>query len=116
MDNEHEIVNDWGLTGICYRKQIVSTNAKPTLKVRLLESYDCVLLFELRFMKEYLRDVILKNTNENTRVTYGELLRWIGLWLIIATVIGPPQDSFFPNKAVDACSDAPFRIVHYMNT
>ena len=52
---------DWGHTGICYRKQIVSTNAKPTLKVRFPESYDCVQLFELLFMKEYLRDVILKN-------------------------------------------------------
>ena len=105
-------------TGICYRKQIVSTNAKPTLKVRLPEFYDCVQLFELLFTKEYLRGVILKNINENivgTRVTYGELLRWIDLWFIMATVIGPPQDSFFPNKPVDAFSDVPFIIVHYMS-
>ena len=45
---------DWGHTGICYRKKIVSTNAKPTLKVRLPESYDHVHLFELLFMKEYI--------------------------------------------------------------
>ena len=69
-------------------------------------------------MKEYLRDVILKNINENivgTRATYGELLRWIGLWFIMATGMGPPQDSFFPNKPIDAFSDSPFRIVHYMS-
>ena len=55
--------DDWGPTGICYRKQIVSTN--PTLKVRLSESFNCVQLFELLYMKEYLRDVVLKNFNEN---------------------------------------------------
>ena len=69
---------DLGHTGICYRKQIISTNAKPTLKVTLPDSHDCVQLFELLYIKEYLRDVIFKNINENivsTRVTYGELIR-----------------------------------------
>ena len=42
-------------------------------------------------------------------------LRWIGLLFIMAIVIGPPWDSFFSNKSVDAFSDAPFRIVHEMS-
>ena len=50
---------DWGHTGICQRRKIIPTNVKPTLQVLSPESYH-VQMFELLFMKEYLRDVILK--------------------------------------------------------
>ena len=36
---------------------------KPMLEVLSPGSYDCVQMFELLFMKEYLRDVILKTNS-----------------------------------------------------
>ena len=54
--------------------------------------------FELLFMKDYLKDVIVSNINktiEGPRVTYGEYLRWLGLWFLMSTVIGPLHGAFF---------------------
>ena len=89
---------DWGYTDICHRIKMISTHLKPMLKVLLPNSYDCVQIFELFFMKEYPIDVIFKNINENimiARVTHRELLKIIALYFLMATVICPPRDLFF---------------------
>ena len=49
-------------------------------------------------MKDYLKDVIVSNINKTIkgpRATYGEYLRWLGLWFLILIVIGPSCDAFF---------------------
>ena len=48
-------------------------------------------LFEQLFPLKYIEDVILVKTNkvlDQQPVTYGELLDWIGLWVLILTVDG----------------------------
>ena len=75
-------------------------------------------LFELLFMKDYVEDVILCNINANivgSRVTYGEFLRWIGIWFLMATVIGPRREAFFSLKPIDPFLGAPFRVNEYMS-
>ena len=75
-------------------------------------------MFELLFMKDYVEDVILCNINANivgSRVTYGEFLRWIGIWFLMATVIGPPREAFFSLKPIDPFLGAPFRVNEYMS-
>ena len=48
-------------------------------------------LFEQLFPLKYIEDVILVRTNkvlDQEPVTYGELLHWIGLWVLIFIVDG----------------------------
>ena len=111
---------EWGHSGICYRRQQVSTYMMPALKIQLRsnEVLTRFNLFEHLFITDYIKDVILNNINKTIvgeRVTYGEFLRWLGLWFLMATVIGPSRDAFFSNQPVDEYSEAPFRLSHYMS-
>ena len=95
--NEKCKYNEWGHSGICYQKSIISNTIMPSLKVRHADSYNRVQLFELLFMKDYIQNVITININKNIKrdkVTHGEFLRWLGIWLLIATVIGLSRDAF----------------------
>ena len=117
-DNECSY-EEWGHSGICYRKNAVgNTNTLPQLKVTDSTNFTRIQLFELLFVSKYVKDVIIININKNIigdRVTYGEFLRWLGLWFLMSTVIGPSRDSFFVNKVCDEFSEAPFRVSHYMS-
>ena len=69
-------------------------------------------------MKDYIEDVIFCKINVNingSRVTYGEFLRWIGIWFLIAMVIGLPREAFFSLKPIDPFLGAPFRVNEYMS-
>ena len=75
-------------------------------------------MFKLLFMKDYIEDVIFCKINVNingSRVTYGEFLRWIGIWFLIAMVIGLPREAFFSLKPIDPFLGAPFRVNEYMS-
>ena len=55
-------------------------------------------LFETLFMKKYIVNVLLILINENIKgesVTYGEFLMWLGLWFLVAAVVGPSRSAFF---------------------
>ena len=52
------------------------------------------------FPTAYLENTILKATNKNLdagvlEVTMGELLRFIGIWLFLATTAGFPRRDYF---------------------
>ena len=62
---DEECVNeDRGHTGVCHGRQIVAMNHKPPLKVRYNEKLNRVETFELMFMKDYVRNVIVSNINK----------------------------------------------------
>jgi len=44
-------------------------------------------LFEMMLPKTFLQEVLLVETNKHLtqQLQYGEFLRWIGLWLMMAT-------------------------------
>ena len=42
-------------------------------------------------------------------MSYGEFLRWIGVWILISTVDGTDRRSFWSTKEVDPFEGAPFR-------
>ena len=99
------------------RRQIVAMNHKPSLKVRYNEKLNRAETFELMFMKDYVKDVIISDINktiEGPRVTYGGYLRWLGLWFLMSTVIGSLRDAFFSHRPSDKFSEAPFRLTQYM--
>ena len=64
LTNEECVYEDWGHTGVCHRRQIVAMNHKPSLKVRYNEKLNRVETFELMFMKDYLKDVIVILTRQ----------------------------------------------------
>ena len=58
-----------------------------------------------------IKTVILPHTNHNLpggekNVTYGEFLWWIGLWLLMLTLIGPQQHHFWTTQTIDMFSGA----------
>ena len=48
-------------------------------------------------------------------VSYGEFLCWIGLWILMSTVDGSNQWSFWLSKDINMFEGAPFRPTHYMS-
>ena len=75
-------------------------------------------LFEWLFPQKYVEDMILVKTNkvlDQQPVTYGELLRWIGLWVLISTVDGSNHHSFWSSKSVNIYEGAPFWLGKYMS-
>ena len=67
-------------------------------------------LFEGLFPKEYLENVVLMETNQhlNDPLSYGELLHWIGLWVLMSTVDGSDRQSFWSTKAINMYKGALF--------
>ena len=78
--------NDWGCNGIDPRKvDGCDTNRKA--KIKLLGSQELTFTgwFLLFFPESYITNVILPNTNKNLdlKLSLGEFLRYIGIWLFI---------------------------------
>ena len=61
-------------------------------------------------------EVVLPRTREklDETLTHGELLRWIGLWLLMSTVDGSDCQSFWSTKNVNIFEGAPFRLNMFM--
>ena len=83
----------WGHYGFCYRKSnnLVDTQARLVNNVDTTRDDVNLQLFKWLFPCKYVEDVILTETNkvlDQQLVTYGELLHWIGLWVLISTVDG----------------------------
>ena len=48
-------------------------------------------------------------------MTYGEFLRWLGLWFLMATITGPDGSDFWSLGEVDCFVGAPMRLGHLMS-
>ena len=46
------------------------------------------------------------------KLTYGEFLRWLGLWFLMATIIGPQRHGSL--SPISAFEGAPLRLGVYM--
>ena len=110
---------DWGHNGFCFRRMNNMTEHRARLKFPCdptTSSY-YLHLFEGLFPKELVLLIIDKvNDNiEGEKVSYGEFLRWLGLWLLMSTVDGTDRRSFWSTKEVDPFDGAPFRLTEYMS-
>ena len=56
----------------------------------------------------------MNKTISGDPVTYGELLRWIGLWILMLTVNGSDRRSFWSMKEIDMFEGAPFCLAAFM--
>ena len=113
----NEIFRDtWGHDGICLRRQAGGQNVKATVlhfPRNIIPTP--VQLFEHLFPKRFLQDIILKQTNDamhpsESLITYGELLRFIGVWFQMATTTFENRRDFWSTKAVSRHEGAPWRL------
>ena len=74
-------------------------------------------MFETLFPKKWILETVIPSTNNQLGeepLSYGELLRWIGLWILMLTVDGSDCQSFWSNKNVNTFEGAPFWLNNFM--
>jgi Transposase IS4 len=74
-------------------------------------------LFAALFAVDYLKAVVLPKTNKviNAAVLYGELLRWFGLWFLMATTNESQGHDCWSSAVIDPFRGAPFRFGGFMS-
>ena len=110
---------EWGHEGVCFRKESNHPN-NPAVLVRPVDTTrdDVNLqLFEHLFPKNFLQEVMIPTMNRklSNPVSYGELLSWIGLWVLMSMVDGSDRWSFWSSKEVNIYEGAPFRLMKFMS-
>ena len=98
-----DIFSNWGHDGVCERKRNSHFNNKPSIAFPGGIKPTPLQVFELMFPKTYVQNVILKQLNEKKDISYGEFLRWIGLWLLMSTIEGPTRRDFFLKVLRSVC-------------
>ena len=111
--------NEWGHSGICFRRQnsIANTPAKLVIPVDTTRDDINLQLFERLFPKKFVEDVMIPGMNKSLvpPISYGELLCWTGLWISMSTVDGSDRQSFWSMKEPNKFEGAPFRLNEYMS-
>jgi Transposase IS4 len=113
--------NEWGHDGICFRRLTGSVNNQPKINIPSSMVPSLLDLFELLFPKKFIIEVMLKEMNsvpETEPITYGEFLRWLGLWFLMATIDGPARIDYWrvDKKRSDSRFDrAPYRLNDIMS-
>lgn len=117
LEQVPDIFQAWGHSGICYRHQTNAQKTSPDIDFPSEVTPTLQQLFEMFFYKDFLVDVLLHNLNPaiSPQVTLGELLRWIGLWFLMATQEGADRRSFWSTSPPDPFSQANFRLHEYMS-
>ena len=119
-DNTTRIVStEWGHSGLCFRcvNNLGPHHACLNFPVDGSRGDYYLQLFEGLFPHDLLLIVIEKvNANvEGRMVSYGEFLRWIGIWSLMSTVDGADCQSFWSTNKLDPFHGAPFRVTSYMS-
>lgn len=86
------------------------SNINPSLNFfssLALKSISCVTMFFLLFPRSFLESVILKRKNECLKennkepISLGDFIRWVGLLLLLSTVVGYQRLEFWSLKEID---------------
>ena len=108
----------WGNDGICFCHLLNFTNQKARLHFPIdpIENNFNLQLFEGLFPKDYLHEIILVETNKKLKepFSYGELIQWIGIWVLLSTADVSDRHSFWSLKDMDMYEGAPFRLSSLM--
>ena len=48
-------------------------------------------------------------------MTFGEFIQWIGLWLLMSMMIGPPRHKFWSMRTIDAFKGSPICLHPWMS-
>ena len=120
-DNSDRVLNtEWKHHGHCFRQSVNMANHKACLNFCVDQTRDdyFIQLFEGLFPMEVIQ-CIIDSVNDKLiserRLTHGEVLQWIGLWVLISTLNGSDQHAFWSMKKVNVFDGAPFRVTPYMS-
>ena len=121
-ENTDGVFGEWEHSGSCYRALAGGRRLKarisypPHIKPSLFN------LFELFFFTTFVKDVIIPQTNKrltengfHRELSYGEFLRWLGIWLLMSTINGPDRGAFWSLVDVDRFRGAPWRLNDLMS-
>ena len=112
----------WGWEGIDRRRIVTPTDQVPGWHGDFAPKSASLLNFFLHlFPLDWLKNVVIVKTSEaleaqgKPAVTFGEFLRYIGLWLLMATLSGWSRDDSWSVDAFDQRSNAcPFNFRGFM--
>ena len=120
-DTAQNIFSEWQHSGSCYRLKDGGSNQKPQLNQPQSSIPDLMEVFEMVFFKHFIMSVVILKMNEHLAakghcaLSYGEFLWWIGIWLLMATLVGPDRTDFWSLSDIDKLKGAPFHIHEYMS-
>ena len=116
-----DIMGLWTHSGICEQKATIQSNSKPglTFWTLSLSNPSNLNLFKGLFFSSFIKTTILPQTNQSLShgekpILYGEFLGWIGLWMLMGTIIGPQRREFWATSPIDAFNGAPLRLGDWM--
>ena len=116
-----DIMGLWTHSGICNRKATIQRNAKPELTfwTLSLSNLSNLNLFEGLFFLSFIKTTILPQTSQNLPhgekpILYGEFLCWIGLWMLMGTIIGPQRQELRATSPINAFHGAPLHLSIWM--
>ena len=125
VPTEEPIVNieqEWGWSGTCNRATTAAQNHRPSIvgihgvTLEVMSMIGMLLIF---LPRNYLEHVVCKLTSKklSTPLTFGELLRYIGLWLLLTKNCTGNVDRklFWSKKPPSRKSGAPFRFNDLMS-
>ena len=118
-DNNASVFGEWGHTDFCHRRMQNTPNNPAKLNFGIDTTADdiYVQLFVGLFPANLL-DTMVTEMNKNISgdpITYGKLLKWIGLWVLMSTVDGSDRRSFWSTRDIDIFHGAPFRLTAFMS-
>ena len=103
--------NKWGRAGICFDKQqsIGNSPAKFVIPADMTRDDINLQLFECLVPKKFMVEVMIPTMNKSlkTSVSYGELLSWTGLWILMSTVDGSDTGAVFGPPRTQTCMREP---------
>ena len=118
-DTPSIISTEWGHEGVCFRKEANCPNSPAVLICPVDTTRDNInhQLFERLFPKDFLQEVMIPTMNWklSNAVSCGELLSWIGLWVLMSTVDGTDHWLFWSSKDVNIYKGALFRLMQFMS-
>ena len=120
-DNSNRLLStEWGHDGFCFRRS--QNSGSSWAKLNFSVDATCrgyyIQLFKGFFPKQLLQnviDIVNENMDGDEDVVYGEFIWWIGIWVLMSTVDGADQHSFWSTKNVNAFDGAPFRLTPFMS-
>jgi hypothetical protein len=118
-DHFTTISGEWGHSNICNRKVTGVRDTKASIHIPREVKVTLLRLFELFFFKDFVIDILLPLINNNIApgetVSYGEFLRFIGLWLLMATTQGATRRDYWSVEQPSRFKGAPFRFGDLMS-
>ena len=111
---------EWNARNVCNRRADGHRYEDPKL-LKELEGKRYIDYFMMCLPVTFMRDVVMKMTcvelmnGRGGEITWGEFVRFIGIWLLMSTVaIGCDRTSYWDNSVPSMWKGAPFRLGEYM--